>query len=109
MLVRDGRIAELRAPDAAPLTDPALDVRDVTGTIVTPGLVDLHGHWYEGSAYGIDPAVSLRSGVPTAVDAGTAGVGDNLSAFLTADGHAVEQPDGRDERLSAAHCFDSLT
>lgn len=73
VLVRDGRIAELRAPDAAPLTDPALDVRDVTGTIVTPGLVDLHGHWYEGSAYGIDPAVSLRSGVTTAVDAGTAG------------------------------------
>lgn len=73
VLVRDGRIAELRAPDAPPLPDPELDVRDVTGAVVTPGLVDLHGHWYEGSAYGIDPAVSLRSGVTTAVDAGTAG------------------------------------
>jgi dihydroorotase len=72
VLVRDGRIAELRPPDGAtPVED--VDVRDITGCVVTPGLVDLHGHWYDGSAYGIDPAVSLRSGVTTAVDAGTAG------------------------------------
>jgi dihydroorotase len=71
VLVRDGAIAELRSPDAP--GPPDVEVRDVSGAIVTPGLVDLHGHWYEGSAYGIDPAVSLRSGVTTAVDAGTAG------------------------------------
>ena len=35
--------------------------------------MDLHGHWYEGSAFGIDPHVCLRHGVTTAVDAGTTG------------------------------------
>ena len=73
VLVRDGRIAELRPPDAPTPVEEGIDVRDITGCVVTPGLVDLHGHWYDGSAYGIDPAVSLRSGVTTAVDAGTAG------------------------------------
>ncbi len=48
-------------------------VEDVTGLLVTPGLIDLHGHWYEGSPYGIDPMANLRGGVTTAVDAGTAG------------------------------------
>jgi dihydroorotase len=72
VLLRHGLVAELRAPDA-PLPDAETEVRDVAGAIVTPGLVDLHGHWYEGSAYGIDAAVSLRSGVTLAVDAGTAG------------------------------------
>ncbi len=37
------------------------------------GLVDLHGHWYEGSAFGIDPAICLNHGVTTVVDAGTTG------------------------------------
>jgi dihydroorotase len=73
VLIHDGAVAELRAPDAPTPPDADLDVRDVTGALVTPGLVDLHGHWYEGSAYGIDAAVSLRSGVTTAVDAGTSG------------------------------------
>ena len=36
------------------------------------GLVDLHGHWFEGSPRGIDPAINLAGGVTTAVDAGTA-------------------------------------
>lgn len=72
VVIRDGTIAELRAPGAGHMA-AGVEVRDVTGAIVTPGLVDLHGHWYEGSAYGIDPVVALRSGVTTAVDAGTAG------------------------------------
>ncbi len=46
---------------------------DLTGKYVCPGLVDLHGHWYEGSAWGIDPDVCLNHGVTTAVDAGTCG------------------------------------
>jgi dihydroorotase len=79
VLVRDGRVAEVRpagafgaSASAAPV-GPDLDVRDVSGCVVTPGLIDLHGHWYEGSAYGIDPAYALRGAVTTAVDAGTAG------------------------------------
>jgi dihydroorotase len=71
VLVRDGRIAELRPPSMEPIG--GADVRNVTGATITPGFIDLHGHWYEGSAYGIDPAVCLRSGVTTTADAGTAG------------------------------------
>ena len=56
------------APDSAPAT-----VVDCTGRYVCPGLVDLHGHYYEGSLYGIDPRAALRGGVTTAVDAGTCG------------------------------------
>lgn len=57
-------VAEPRAGDR---------VEDVAGLLVVPGLIDLHGHWYEGSPYGLDPVANLRGGVTTAVDAGTAG------------------------------------
>jgi dihydroorotase len=40
---------------------------------LAPGLVDLHGHWYEGSAFGIDPNRCVAHGVTTVVDAGTTG------------------------------------
>jgi dihydroorotase len=53
--------------------DPATPEEDLGGFYLTPGLVDLHGHWYEGSAFGIDPHYCLRHGVTTAVDAGTTG------------------------------------
>ena len=48
---------------------------DVTGKVVTPGLIDLHGHFYHG---GTSSAVSadkncLSSGTTTGVDAGSAG------------------------------------
>ena len=49
------------------------DEIDVRGKFVCPGLVDLHGHWYQGSAFGIDPDFCLNHGVTTAVDAGTTG------------------------------------
>lgn len=49
------------------------DIRDASGTFICPGLIDLHGHWYEGSLYGIDAAHCLNQGVTTAVDAGTTG------------------------------------
>jgi dihydroorotase len=71
VVVRDGRIAELRPPSGEPVA--GAEVRDVSGATIAPGFIDLHGHWYEGSAYGIDPAVCLRSGVTTTADAGTAG------------------------------------
>jgi dihydroorotase len=47
---------------------------------VVPGLIDLHGHWYEGSPYGLDPVANLAGGVTTAVDAGTTGF-INFGAF----------------------------
>lgn len=49
------------------------DVRDAAGTYICPGLIDLHGHWYEGGLYGIDVEHCLNHGVTTAVDAGTTG------------------------------------
>lgn len=70
--VRDGRILAVAAPGSlAP--EPGWEILDVEGRVVTPGLVDLHGHWYLGSAYGVDISANLRGGVTTTVDAGTAG------------------------------------
>lgn len=49
------------------------DVRDAAGTYICPGLIDLHGHWYEGGLYGINAEYCLNHGVTTTIDAGTTG------------------------------------
>jgi dihydroorotase len=68
--ITGGRIAEV-----GPKLDRAgcRDVRDVAEKYVCPGLIDLHGHWYEGNLYGVDPLICLNHGVTTAVDAGSTG------------------------------------
>lgn len=70
--VRGGRVAAV-APSLS--RDQAREVVDVTGFLVTPGLVDLHTHVHTGATYwGIDPdPVAWYSGVTTWVDAGSAG------------------------------------
>ena len=68
--VRDGHISKI-APNLDAAGCP--DVRDVGGKYVCPGLIDLHGHWYQGSLYGVDPLLCIDHGVTTAVDAGTTG------------------------------------
>ena len=85
VVVEGGRIAAIARPaDVAAAAD---DRRvDVTGLLVLPGLVDLHGHWYDGSPYGLDPIANLRGGVTTAVDAGTAGF-SNFGSFRR---HTIE-------------------
>src|ERR1700693_225767 len=62
--------------------DPETDVRDVSGYIVTPGLIDLHTHVYwGGTSIGIDAEEFCRtSGVTTAIDTGSAGPG-NFAGF----------------------------
>ncbi len=69
--VADGRIAAV----APYLPTRAREVLDVSGKLVTPGLVDLHTHVYAGGTFwGIDPEpVAGRTGVTTWVDAGSAG------------------------------------
>ena len=68
--------------------DGGTDVRDVSGLIVTPGLIDLHTHVYwGGTSLGIDAEAFCRnSGVTTAVDTGSAGPG-NFAGFRK---HVIE-------------------
>lgn len=67
-----GRVALVE--DAIP-TARARQVVDLGGLIVTPGLVDLHVHVYEGAShYGIDvDATCLATGATTVLDLGSAG------------------------------------
>jgi dihydroorotase len=68
--------------------DPGTDVRDASGLIVTPGLIDLHTHVYwGGTSLGIDAEEFCRtSGVTTSVDTGSAGPG-NFAGFRK---HVIE-------------------
>ena len=68
--------------------DASTDVRDVSGYIVTPGLIDLHTHVYwGGTSLGIDAEEFCRtSGVTTAIDTGSAGPG-NFAGFRK---HVIE-------------------
>lgn len=70
--VAGGQVAAI-GPDLP--RDRAAQTVDVTGRLVTPGLVDLHTHVYAGATYwGIDPdPIAWSSGVTTWVDAGSAG------------------------------------
>jgi dihydroorotase len=63
-------------------------VRDVSGSIVVPGLIDLHTHVYwGGTSLGIDAEEFCRtSGVTTSVDTGSAGPG-NFAGFRK---HVIE-------------------
>ena len=64
------------------LGDDSRHVKDVTGNIVTPGLIDLHTHVYwGGTSLGVDPLPLARGGCTTLVDTGSAGPG-NYSGFL---------------------------
>ena len=77
----DGKVAEigerLRGDEA----------RNISGCIVTPGLIDLHTHVYwGGTSLGVDPVRLARGGCTTLVDTGSAGPGNYLG-FLE---HVIE-------------------
>src|SRR5262245_10439067 len=70
--VENGRIARI-APAIA--SDEAARTVEVGGKIITPGLIDLHAHVFEGfNRTGVHPDLGgVYSGVTTIVDAGSAG------------------------------------
>jgi dihydroorotase len=75
VLVAGDQIAAVGADLAEAGQAEAGQTIDASGLIVTPGLVDLHTHLYDGvSHYGIDAdAYCVSRGVTTAVDAGSSG------------------------------------
>jgi dihydroorotase len=73
---RGGRVSELGTGLKAAA------IKDVAGSIVTPGLIDLHTHVYwGGTSLGVDPLPLARGGCTTLVDTGSAGPG-NYPGFL---------------------------
>src|SRR5262245_17251571 len=70
------------------ITEPATEVRDISGLYVSPGLIDLHTHVYwGGTSIGVDAAtVAQRGGATTLIDAGSAGPGN----FLGFRYHVIE-------------------
>jgi dihydroorotase len=72
---------------------PATEVRNVSGHIVSPGLIDLHTHVYwGGTSLGIDADDFCRtSGVTTSIDTGSAGPG-NFAGFRK---HVIERSETR--------------
>ena len=79
----DGRVAAIGRD-----LGEASYVRDVSGKIVVPGLIDLHTHVYwGGTSLGVDPDQYAKwSGCTTLVDAGSAGPG-NIHGFRK---HVIE-------------------
>ncbi len=73
--------------------DATTVVRDVKGKIVSPGLIDLHTHVYDGgTSLGINAEEFCRtSGVTTAVDTGSAGPAN----FLGFRKHVIEKSEVR--------------
>jgi dihydroorotase len=81
---KDGKVAAV----GRDLPRAGAETIDVTGKIVTPGLVDLHAHVYwGGTSLGVDAAsVAKTSGTTSFVDAGSSGPG-NFHGFRK---HVIE-------------------
>ncbi len=85
-----GKVAAIAKTIAVPA---GVEARDVSGLIVTPGLIDMHTHVYwGGTSLGIDAEDFCRkSAVTTAIDTGSAGPG-NFAGFRK---HVIEPSEVR--------------
>lgn len=89
VLISDGRIAAVG--EALDCPEGARRV-DVSGLLVTPGLVDMHAHVFVGQDLGVDAdVVGPASGTTTFIDTGSAG-GHLFGAFRRS---AVERSSAR--------------
>lgn len=72
--IKSGKIAAV----AASIDAGSAKVRDVSGCIVAPGLIDIHTHVYhKATSLSVDPGfIARRSACTTLVDAGSAGAGN---------------------------------
>ncbi|WP_421759361.1 amidohydrolase/deacetylase family metallohydrolase [Devosia sp.] len=72
--IRSGKVAAV----AASIDPGTSKVRDVSGCIVAPGLIDIHTHVYhKATSLSVDPGfIARRSACTTLVDAGSAGAGN---------------------------------
>jgi dihydroorotase len=70
-------------------SDEARETVDAAGKLVTPGLIDIHGHFFYRyqPRFGHPDAFCLPTGVTTAVDAGSAG----WSVFAALRDHVIRQ------------------
>ena len=87
--LKDGKVAAI----GPSLSGDAKDVTDLTGLIVTPGLIDLHTHVYwGGTSLGIYvDAFARASAVTTAIDTGSSGPGN----YLGFKKHVIEKSTAR--------------
>jgi dihydroorotase len=72
--IKGGRIAAV----GKDLAVAGAKVEDVTGSIVAPGLIDIHTHVYhKATSLSVDPGfIARRSACTTLIDAGSAGAGN---------------------------------
>lgn len=83
VVVSEGRITEFYQPGVISAELAPKEILDATDCFVTPGLIDIHTHAFEGgAALGINAdSVGVLQGVTTIVDAGSTGV-DTFEEFV---------------------------
>jgi imidazolonepropionase-like amidohydrolase len=72
IVVRDGRIAEIRPPGAHLQLPPDAKALDLRGRTILPGLIDAHVHLTLGGDPAANAEATLRAGFTTVVDLGSA-------------------------------------